>query len=78
METKLTDFTSEELTVLILEVTEQWEKAIEMRVRAASVWGENHERVAFWAKREDILQRWLVQLRSAQMIVMHREIIQSN
>lgn len=78
MNTKLTDFTSEELTVVIIEMTEAWEGSIYNHTKAVQVYGPDHDRTKYFEKRTEILQNFLVQLRTANVMVVNQEKVNQN
>lgn len=76
---KLTDFTSEELTIVEVALREQWETAIEQQVRTLEVWKDpEHDRVKFWTKRIEVIQQFIVQLHAANIMVRFEENVKHN
>lgn len=79
METKLTDFTTEQLDFAILAMVEAKENASHMITKLAIAGVPmDHERIQFWEKQSDMGVLWHTQLANARLIVRNEETINAN
>ena len=79
METKLTDFSLEEIAFALVAIKEAQNQAIH-HLAMHEVLGTNpeHDTVKFWESQRDMSITWIVQLETAKGIVRENETVNSN
>lgn len=79
METKLTDFTEEEIIYALIQIQEGIDQAINAVAKHQFIGTDpEHERVKFWENQIEKGMKWKVQLMTAQTVVKDQETINQN
>lgn len=83
MDTKLTDFSPEQLAYLEKLVRNDWEIATTQIVELETIFVdgpalEGHETYKKWKKEQGLAAEWLTQIHTARVIVQSREAVNAN